>query len=324
MAYLMRKINVALMVLLMTSVGYTYGYDNNWSACEGSEYCCPCEPDCCGEGFISAGLIYWRAFEDGLDTCVSNHTSNTVLDDGTVVSKTYGKGRDPNFEWNPGFRIGAGYKFACSNWDIAAFWTHFNSNSHGSKNKGNHARWKLDFDVVDVLGAYDFNLGSCFVLRPFGGVRGARIDQKVHRGSLSSTTTFLTTDEVIPSSKNKEDFWGVGPIAGLAGDWNVGCGFSLYANGSVSWLYGKFDNKLFEGDRSIDTLDICIERKHLDAIITAVDTEVGIRWATCLCKNMQFVLQFGLEHHQYYNFNRIGCCGDLSFDGFNLTAGIEF
>jgi len=325
MKYFIRKIFIFLTFSLMTSMGYAYESYDNYSDC--GENCFSCEPVCCdscGTLLLSAGLIYWRAFENGLDTCISSRSSNTVLDDGTVISKMYGNSRDPDFEWNPGFRIGVGYEFACSNWDAAVFWTHFNSTSHGHKNKENHIRWNLDFDVVDVIGAYDFNFSPCFTLSPFGGIRGAIIDQKLHNGDFSDSPHFFTKNEDIEFGKNRENFWGVGPLVGLEGDWNVGCGFSLYANGSVSWLYGKFDVQFVNGDRSGDTLDICNERKNLNAITTALDAEIGIRWATCLCNDMEFILQFGLEHHQYFNFNRIGYCGDLSFDGFNLTAGITF
>jgi hypothetical protein len=325
MTHFIRKLNAGLTFLLIVSMGSAYGdYDNRWSGYAQDECCLPDCCDSCGWGnwFVGGGLIYWRAYESGLDTCVENFSSNSIVDD-VVISESRRKSRDPHFEWNPGFRVGLGYESRERSWDIATIWTHFNQKSKGSKNGENRARWKLDFDVVDVLGAYNYQLGSCFILRPYGGVRGARIDQKLHNGVFSDETVFTSTDEGVTIFRNKQDFWGVGPVIGLEGDVEVGCGLSLYANGSVSWLYGRSHVKVFDETQTIDTIDIASNHKHHNAVITALDAELGIRWSTYMCE-LPFVVQFGLEHHQYYNYNRISRCGDLSFDGFNFSIGLGF
>ena len=320
-----KKIHVVITFILMTAVGHAYSDYDNFASSE-NDNCLPCQPVCCnscGSGFAAAGLVYWRPFENGLDTCVSSEFIDEVVD-GAAISILDSDRRDPRFEWSPGFWVGAGYEFACSNWAVAAFWTHFNTNSHGSGDGGGRGKFHIDFDVVDILAAYDFKASPCFALRPFAGVRGVRIDQKLHNGEFFDSIPFSTTTEVFTTNKKKQNFWGVGPVIGIEGDFDIGCGFSLYAEGSVSWLYGKFDVKFFEREVSIDAVDICIGRKHLDGNIAAADAEIGVRWMTCFCDNMELVLQFGLEHHRYFNYNRIGNYGDLTFDGFNVSAGIGF
>lgn len=347
MTYFIRKIHVAITFLLMTSIGYAYGDYSNSSACGESENCCSCQPTCCGgKGFISAELLYWRAFEDGLDTCVPSDVSDSVTSDGRVISRFRGRGRDPDFRWDPGFRVGTGYELACSNWGVAAFWTHFHSRAHDSRNHGNsyrsygydyqnhgnERRWNINFDVIDVVAAYESDMGSCFTVRPFGGLRGARIDQKQRLGDFSSSrsdfsnsiSSYTSNDFAIIGTKNKEKFWGLGPLIGLEGDWNIGCGLSLYASASVSWLYGHFDVSLTELEESVDFVDFCHVSKHLDAVVGAFDAALGIRWQKCFCSNMRVILQLGLEHHRYFDYNRMGCYGDLSFDGVNFGAAIEF
>ena len=117
MTYFIRKINVAITFLLITSIGYAYGdYDNSLSCAE-SEDCFTCQPVCCGKGFISADLLYWRAFESGLDTCIPSHDSDTVTSEGRVISRFSGKGRDLHFKWNPGFRLASGFDLSRC-WDI--------------------------------------------------------------------------------------------------------------------------------------------------------------------------------------------------------------
>ena len=311
-----KKIYLTTILLLVVSVGYAYdNYSDAPSYGDGAN-CSPCQPACCGKGFLSADLLYWRAFEDGLDTCVPTSSSDSIGADGTVTSRFRAKGRDPHFEWNPGFRIRAGFEPACYDWDIGASWTHFHSKAHDSRSYRNKFRWNIDLDVIDVVAGYDFDSYSCFAWRPFIGIRGARIDQHFRTRELF--------DGFGAQRHNKEDFYGAGPLFGLEADWTVWCNFKVYANASVSWLYGNFDIKLIEKGRTVNSRSFCHVKKHLNAILTSADAGLGIRWETCICEKQVF-LQLGLEHHRYFDYNRIGdCCGDLSFDGVNLGIGLEF
>lgn len=328
MKYFIRNIQAATFILI-ASISHAYGDYGNPPSFEENQCCYSCqEPS--SKGFICADLIYWRAFEGGLDTCVPRRVSDTTTSEGFVTSRFNGRSKDPHFQWEPGFRIGTGYGKACSNLDVEAYWTHFHSNSHGSKN-GNRRRWRLNFDVVDVVVGYQTDLNSCFVLKPFAGLRGAKIDQKLHinesplhePSSSSSSSTLL--DVLITSNRrNKEEFTGVGPLLGVEGDFKIGCSLSLYATGAVSWMYGHFDVRLIENDETEDTQSFCKVTKHLEACVTAADIAFGVRWHKCFCNNMRLVLQLGLEHHRYFDFNRIGAYGDLSFDGVSLSAGVDF
>lgn len=325
-----KKIHFAVAVLLISSIGNAYG-NNDSLNCNESSLCNPCQPSCCVRGFISADLLYWRAFESGLDDCYAIEFCDDVSSGGTVVSRFKGKGRNPHFNWDPGFRIGAGVSLENSQWALAAFWTHFHSHAHSSHNPGHKLKWKLDLDIVDLVLAYDYDLNTCAHLRPFIGLRWANIDQNLHlnsgRHSFSSTSSCSSTsswDSQFTNNRKKQDFFGVGPLIGLEADWAMGCGFSFYINGAFSWLYGKFKVKLHDSNVYSDIISYCSVSKHLDANVAAADAGLGIRWQTCLCKNMQLLLQLGLEHHRYYDFNRIRNCGDLSFDGVNFSAAVEF
>ena len=290
---------------------YAYGEnEEHYSSMSDEWECCSCcELTCCGRAFIGGELLYWRAFESGLDTCVPTAVSDSTS--GSVVTSTfYGKGKDLRFKWRPGFRIGAGYESACNCWDVGATWTYF----HSKAQNGSGFKWNINLDVVDLLAGYECGCDSCYAMRPFVGVRGARIDQKLRIQS--------STDGSVVNNSNRQNFWGVGPLVGLGGDLSLGCGFSLYASGSISWLYGNFHLKAINSDSTVDTVDFCSVRKHLDASVGSADLALGIRWQTCWC-NTEWVLQCGLEHHGYFDYNRI-CNGDLSFDGVNFSVAIGF
>jgi len=306
-----KKIFVTVTLIVIASIGYIHGDDNNSSSCEEKPvYCC--------KGFIGADLLYWRAFRSGLDLVVPIEDSDTVTSEGRVISTFSGRSRDPHFSWSPGFRIRAGHELAWCHWDIAAFWSHLHSHAHGSHNSENELRWNIDFDVIDLIARYEFCFNSCFTVRPFGGLRGARIDQKLH------LSEFFENDLITITQNNKEKFSGIGPIFGLEANWGVGCNFSLFTNLSVSWLYGHFNVRIIETEEFVDAVNFIQLRNHLDANLAVADAAIGVRWQKCYCKNKLLFLQLSLEHHRYFNYNRIGEYSDLSFDGVNFSAGIEY
>lgn len=305
MTSFVKKLYLGLTLLVITASGEAYGQQSPLP--EQNTPCC--QQTCWGNLSISGEFLYWRAFQSGLDICVPRRVSDRITPSGHVTSTFSGKGHDLDFRWDPGYRVGVRYGFACNEWDIAASWTHFHSHANGS----GHRHWNINFDVIDVTTGYEPEMGLCFDIRPFIGLRGAQIDQKLHAGHRDESHKHL-----------KAEFEGLGPLLGLGVDWEIGCNFSLYASASVAWLYGNFHVKSFERDRFVDAVNICKLRKHLDANIAGADATIGIRWQRCFCKNKQFYLQLGLEHHRYFNFNRIGCYGDLSFDGVNAGLGLGF
>lgn len=319
MKHFVKKIGAGIVFLLMASMS-----DAHSASCEEIELCSPCCRQSCGTGFIEADLLYWRVYENGLDVCIPTDTYDTIDSDGRVTTRLSGRGKDPRFEWNPGFRIGAGYTFPCDLWTFAAYWTHFHTHAHRHQRHGNRAHLDIRFDVVDVVSIYEARLSPRFALRPFFGLRGAKIDQKLHSKTDSSYSSDSSSGYGTGRLHNKQEFSGIGPVIGLEADWTVGCGFSVYAEASVSWLYGKFRVKLNETNKLAYAYDYFRQKKHLDTNIWVVDAGFGIRRSMCFCGDKQILLQLGLEHHRYFDYNRLGGCGDLSFDGLTFSVGTEF
>jgi len=181
MTYIHKRIHVAIIALLIALTGQANAASNSYIGEECGDPCY-CEPACCGKGFVSADLLYWRAFQGGLDNCFPIENIDYVSSGGNVVSKFKGEGKDPDFDWQAGFRVGLGYEFG-NGWDVGVFWTHFHSNSKENEGDQLRLRWKLDFEVLDIVAGRAFDVGSCFVVRPFVGLRGARIEQKVRLNS---------------------------------------------------------------------------------------------------------------------------------------------
>lgn len=268
-----------------------------------------------GDFYLRTDFLYWRAFESGLDTCVPKHVSNKIKSNGKVVSTFSGETHEPDFKWNPGFRVTLGYGIP-SNWDSEVIWTHFHSHSKSHKHK-NHFNWTMDLDVIDPVIGYGFCFNQDFVLRPFGGLRFVRIDQKITNDLSISRSSFSFID-------NKEKLTGVGPLFGVEANWGLMYDMSLYANASISWIYGHFHVNLSESNGTNETVESFSSNKHLNAIVAVADAGIGIRWKACLSRKVKLILQLGLEHHRYFDYSRFNGYSDLSFDGVNFSAGIVF
>lgn len=311
-----------LMIMIYCSQGvYASPPNFDGSLCEASNQLLTCS----GRGFLTADLLYWKAYEGGLNFCGSNKSKDEVKTNGEVVSTIKARRNDPQFQWSPGFRIGMGYAFARNCWDIAAYWTHFRSHAHAKgRNDEQKFRWKLDFEVVDLLIGYEYNIFPCFTLRPFGGMRAARIDQTARTTQFTRSSGSSSSYSAMDWRHQKATLSAIGPLVGIDAGWRLKYGFILYANSAISCLYGDFNVKTQEYERFSHGTNFCYLRQHLHACQAVVDTSLGIRWERCFCNDMQLMIGLGLEQHRYCDHNRIGDYGDLCLQGVTFSAGIEF
>lgn len=312
-----RKKSILATVLWLGAM-YSASILNAGSFISDPEPCCATKY--CGQGFISGDFLYWRAYEGGLDTCEGIEVDGGATN-GELTSYFKGKKNDPHFRWEPAFRVGAGFIFAnsgCDGWDVAAYWTRFRSHNHDWHSCAQERHWKLEFDVVDLLLGYTFSVRPCLAVRPFAGLRGAKIDQSLKSLNL---TSFLSSKT---RSHDKQELYGIGPMMGLEANFNLGCGFSLYADAAAAILYGNYRVKSQKHDTFSGGRSYCNLKQRINAYQGAIDVGFGIAWTQCLCNSMQLILTLGVEHHRYFNYNRIGNYGDLCLDGGTFSASIAY
>lgn len=280
--------------------------------------CCEEMQPCCaspGYFFLDAEALYLRAYEGGLSSlCDTSETTDIVIGN-TTLSDLRGKGHEPRFKWDWGYRVGVGYTFADSDCGARAYWTHFNS-----KTKHRTNRWKLDFDVVDIIFACETELSNCVTLTPFAGLKLANIQQRLNASFISTLNTIPSTS----TSGVKQELRGIGPYLGFEGSFATRFGLSFYADLAVALLYGNTHVRV-HGVEIFDTgTNFNRLRGHRDAYQFVLDAGIGIRWQKCFCKNKFLIVQFGLEDHRYFNHNQFCDYGDLSLDGCSLGVQLEF
>lgn len=274
--------------------------------------CCP--P--CGEFFAAADFLYLKAFQGGLEFCHCSHSESIVTDD-MITTSFQGNTSTPKFKWNPGFRVAAGYKTA-NQWKGAIVWTDYRSKTTRHNGEDDRFRWSLRFDTVDGIIAKDFACCSDLTVTPYIGIRGAWIDQKTRSYFADGDIDFVST------GSNSSKFSGFGPLAGLKADWEMGCGWGIYADIALSSLWGKFrvrENELeaYSSEENYENLRI-----NLAACQFVIDSGFGISWSKELCNGSQFIVKIGFEQHRYFDHNQIGRYGDLVLSGGAISAGFNF
>jgi len=356
MAYSLKKMWTAMAVTLLASTSFVGAhYDNNMY--DGN--CCPpscCDNNnCCGDFWVEADALWFKADEDGLN--YGSRITTTAIP-GSTTHDIRTRSVDP--KWEAGFRIGVGYNLPCDCWDIAVYWTRF----HHKNSRHHHftpsttdsfapafgpvagdfavaisnarAHWKLHVDLLDVELGRDFCCSPCFTLRPFIGVRAAWIKQDFRPHYFFTDATGVETS--LSDVRLKSDFDGAGIRGGLDSEWKFGCGFSIYGCAAANVLYGE-QRTHFDSTSSLLTGTAIEHQRHnYKRCMAITDAAIGLRYKTCFwCDSMAVTFQLGYEHHYFWNKNRFENSitftgdadqsfnrGDLCLHGVTFGARVDF
>jgi len=310
-------------------------------------------PTCaCQSTNVFAHLLVWTAREVAPDDW-----AEVIIQTEQRSSNTL---RPVKFHYDPGFRVGVGHMMAYDQWDVKAYYTRFHTegkdrvtsvpgsvrstflgnfyvrNSTGSGLSGPgyrkaRIRWDIDYDILDGELGRNFWVSRYLSLRPFLGVRGGWIDQKVRSKWEDPTLTegpfFTKGKETI-----ENDFWGVGPAGGIETKWAFFCGRNeLYVFGDLSgalmWGHWSFRDVYSNdvGDRVTVTSD------DLDGGASMIRSFAGLGWdfrfkegRYRLRARAGYEMQVWFNQLQYYSFvgGRLG--NSLTLQGGTLELQLDF
>jgi len=306
--------------------------------------------------FVYGDFLYWLPEVTSLDYAFEDvRNVNQVLGPRKVFSADY--------DWAPGFRVGAGYHFN-NPWDLEAAYTHLHA--HGSDSTHNNivfptetftvgAKLLVDSFYGDGLlsrakskielkyHVFTFDLGRKFVaeknllLRGRMGIIAARITQSFDNNYLPVIGTLPPVD-TIPLFANVD--WkidGAGLRLGLDFDWNFWRGFSVLASGSIAELLmrQKIDTKtLFDTQNATDRNNHVKFREQ--RIVPMADLGLGLGWETSPERWWQFKTSIGYQFTIWWNINDIkrwggiqhglddNIAGNVGFHGLFVRAGFDF
>lgn len=344
---------------------------------------CKCGSNNCCDGVLDSlslrfDFLWWRAYEDGIALGTEEEfTSFTNAEfRETVINNS--RIKNPDFKYDAGFRLGIGHN-CCDCWDLALNWTHFHTKANAGTDRCCHdenperhfnscwerlerlepeeisSRYTLNLDLLDLEFGYKYYVSSCFALRPYFGLRGARIDQNYRVDSFAASGSERTsrthwTSEV----KARNDFLSIGPRVGVNVELQLGCGLKVFGDAAGSIVFGKFDRHAKEHfhDFTTDSSTVVNEffyngKSSQDRNSrTFADLAIGLKWDHCYdwCnRNHPVSIAFAWEHHAFYDLNNFvfrgdavdardrdadhtccGCHGDLYTQGLTVTANFGF
>lgn len=303
---------------------------------------------------FTADFIYWKAMADGFEYAASGVAivgTDTLT---PVPSPKQGKVKGPDFDFQPGFKVGAGLKFAHDGWDLYANYTWLNPTTVESSlsdpsghmvgngdpyfgaatlsKASNH--FKQNFNVIDLELGRNFFLSKYMTLRPFFGLKTAWINQHVQNSYTvfnDATNGINASDGLLPSGqinflhqKLKIESWGIGVRGGISPVWYFMKDFGIYGNFALSGMWTNYEDHIettYSGTIS-GTSQHAVRSSH--TVTPVIELGLGLTYVTTFDDDTYgFSLSAGWEEQMWVGFNEGAPRGNMALQGFTLKVGFE-
>jgi len=310
--------------------------------------------DCPG-AYFTADFIWWKTHLGGTEWVFDG-----ITDQGGLVTEGTnpkpGHIRHADFEFEPGFKVGAGVFFAHDGWDLYGNYTWLHQDAEvaryaAKEGTGNLAilgtvvkedgedgtpeviaaglRWKQYFNVVDLELGRNFFISRYLTMRPHFGLKWANI-----REHLSTTGLGILNSDLIDYTQTYgQNMWGIGARAGLDTVWRFTENWGIYGDIAGTALWSDFHvnevmtsigvQPAFPGVVTWNTKEVVLQ------VIPVFEFGLGLQYMTFVGCNCDYYIQFsaGWEAQIWCDFNQIFYnhptrSGNLSVHG--LTAKAEF
>ncbi|NGX44451.1 MAG: hypothetical protein K1060chlam3_00618 [Candidatus Anoxychlamydiales bacterium] len=311
-------------------------YDQGYAICENEfpkAYSAPGRIDVCEgfDAFVTGSFIYWNVSSDQLDLGVSKIDSTYPNQFDSAIFK---------FDYVPGFKVGLGVSFNHDNWDLFSQYTRIHENkttSYTPPTRDNNdlfltqwfflvsdthplneiegditAKWKADFDKVDLELARSYYLGTNLIARPFigGSIHFLNQRYKLTINVIESGAILLQEVSI------KNDSWAIGPRFGLGSNYLIYKGFRIFGYGAISLLYA--DNEIKGNGNEIpdgQTILFPFTFNKMDKKILrdVEEFQLGLGWGSYFTKNQWHMdLSVAYEAQRYAKTNFMGYLGALT------------
>lgn len=277
----------------------------------------PARPEVQGtDFFVSFDVFYWQAKVGGTEYCYSNGSSSgSMPEKGTVY--------DGNPEWDWGFRAGLGYNFEHGQWDVFANYTYFSTSQQTMKTGGANgsvmplkggsavfsyasagkatSQFDLDFNRIDLELGRDFFVAEYLSFRPHFGLVTAWIDTKQTVNYSGGNTIGYNYVRV----KDKNDFWGIGPRAGVNSKWHLANGFSVFGTAAGALAYANIE-VLHNENYSVNSTTNSIKLNgNLHRFAPMTQLQLGFAYDTYVAEDKQHIsLSLGWDIQYWWNVNQ--------------------
>ena len=305
-----------------------------------------------GVGFsLFADYILWEARSTNLAYAYSG-VSNTEVTSITAG----GKGYEPGFKYQSGFKVGASAELWHDNWDLEAqyIWLHANDKETNAPTAtittttlvptwvtdpsnelltAASGHWNLRYNVAELNLGRNFLISENLSLRPYYGIKGGWNHQANDVNYTFRDTSVFTVTSLL-NVQQRQTWWGVGFQTGLDTGWWFDENWGIYANVDTSLLWGRYRviNKVYNTATRLYSQNFVDKQYGIQSVF---DIEMGLRWQMSFDDNTYaFLIQAGWEQQIWLNHTRFtsvanglgssGQNGDLSLQGFTIRARFYF
>ena len=313
--------------------------------------------------YLTGDWLYFKPQEKGLTYALESNATSSATMGTTIWNLGAGQYKSMNFDWSSGFRVGIGWNTKHDDWDLLLSWMRFYSHEKNSiASSGSSyifptlgdptialgpvasasANFQLHLNQIELALGREFYVSRALSLKPLVSIVTAWIDQKYNVQYDTMLGIGTLGDGTFNKNTNKNNYWGSGIKGGMNTQWELGWGFSIFGNGAVSILYGKFDVKktsevnALAGGVLINKTPISLDNFYLARFVT--DLSLGMRFDYMFNDDrLHLGLQGGWEDHIYfgqnqfltstsmYNVGQIESANqDLTLQGFTLSARLDF
>ncbi len=255
--------------------------------------------------FTKETYLIMKPYEDDNDYATKLTTEGSTTSGVNMSLKL----QKPDFDWYSGVRLGLGrYLANHDKWDITLFTTYFYAQEESSSSpkrssgtlltplwsptfdggatKGNVV-WRLNFFNWDLSVGREYSLLRTVVAHPFIGLRAALIYKDYFAKYSDTFISGSTIDRTLNDKfKATDEFWGIGPRAGVDLQFKFEKQWALLGNLSAALFYGRYDVRE-EISTKITSFGVPTTSKfHIKderyTVRANLDTSLGIGWETWL------------------------------------------
>lgn len=294
------------------------------------------------EFFVTGEFISFRARQDGLEYARSGVRTNTHLElrQGTV--KTL------DFDFQPGFRVGAGLNFRHDGWDLYFNYTWLNPRQHyasahqkmetqglqalwfsqlpGTANPEvlpllkAHAAWRLHFQTLDAELGRNYFVSPNLTLRPHVGFKAGWIDQIYGLKYIVDTSGGgLGIPPLISTLAFNQRCSAFGMRIGNKSAWEFADMWSIFGDIAASILWSDFMTK--RKDQLNDTTNLHTKQKF-HTLLPVLEIAIGLRYTHDFRNgHWRLILQGGWEEQVWFAMNRLINYPDHHDENLTLQGG---
>lgn len=269
--------------------------------------------------YLRAAFLYWYVGEEGLSLA-----SNAVLST-NLYFPSQSTALFPSFEYKPGFKVGLGYTFSrewtlyseytwlrgkiskgtpapsgpiatamtdspylgAPVWAVNDWFIQTTPNGQAIAASNLSSQWHYAIDFVDLVLSRPFYEGRRVIVNPYGGLRGAWIDQKMEVSLTEAPNQGISPAPTAPiSSLTTSRSWAVGPRVGADVFCLLSRRFRVEADMAASLLYTRYTKLFHEEDPG--------------SLSYASQTPYQIRWNDYSCLRAMAECALGLGWGEYW------------------------